>query len=148
MIKIELVKNDKPKKKESKTTNISTPKKRLEFSKRLLIYDYFIALILLAIFFLGLCINGIYIMIMANRLIEIGMDVSMIATPFDLAIIGTVLGIWAGQLAISSAAYYFMVKSDHRVQIPIMLINDLPQDVKNSVDMTQIIVSALNVTTN
>ena len=138
----------KKKTKKKEKAGISTSNKRMEFSKRLLIYDYVVTLLLLAILFLGFCVNGVYTMIIANRLIDIGLDASMIANPFDLTIIGTIFGIWAGQLAVSSTAYYFMVKSDHRVQIPIRLIDDLPQDVKDTVDMTQVIVSALNITTN
>lgn len=152
MIKIELGKKEKTKakKKETKTVKPVTDKKSMEFSKRLLIYDYFIALILLTIFFTCLSVNGIYMMVMTNNYIQMGMDISMITVtaPFDLVVIGTILGIWTGQLAISSGAYYFMAKEDHRVQIPMKLVNDLPQDIKEQVDMTQIIVSALNITTN
>lgn len=152
MIKIELGKDKKSKtKKETKVTKSTksiTPKKQMEFSKRLLIYDYFIALILLVVFFLGLGINGIYTMIMANRLLEVGMDISSIATPIDLAVIGTILGIWAGQLAVSSGAYYIMSKSDHKIQLPIRFLNELPKDIQDKVDMTQVITSVLSYTDN
>lgn len=153
MIKIELGKDkkSKTKKKETKSakeTKPTTPKKTMEFSKRLLIYDYFIALVLLTVFFIGLGINGIYTMVMANRLLEVGMDISSIATPIDLMVIGTILGIWAGQLAISSAAYYVMSKSDHKIQLPIRFLNELPKDIQDKVDMTQVITSVLSYTDN
>lgn len=154
MIKIELGKDKKSKaKKETKTTKTTkstTVKKPMEFSKRLLMYDYFIELLLIGVFFICLTINGIYTMIITNNLIQMGMDVSMITitAPFDLVVIGTILGVWTGQLGISAASYYFMVKGDHRIQIPVKLVNDLPQDIKEQVDMTQIIVSALNISTN
>ena len=152
MIKIEFSKKEKSKtkKKETKTTKTSVQKKPMEFSKRLLIYDYFIALVLLIAFFLCLSINGIYTMVMTNNYIQMGMDVSMIAVtaPFDLVVIGTILGIWTGQLGISATAYYFMAKEDHRVQIPLKLIDEMPTELKTNVDMTQIIVSALNISTN
>lgn len=152
MIKIELGKKEKSKtkKKEKKPAKETVQKKTMEFSKRLLMYDYFIELLLIGVFFLCLTVNGIYTMIMMNNFIQMGMDVSMITitTPFDLVVIGTILGVWTGQLGISSTAYYFMAKEDHRVQIPMKLVNDLPQDIKEQVDMTQIIVSALNITTN
>ena len=149
MIKIELEKKQKQekKKKETKLVNDINQKKKIEFSKQLLIYDYLVALVLLIIFFLCLFANGIYTMIITNSLIEMGMMYST-TPPFDLTVIGTILGIWAGQLAVSSAAYYFMAKEDHRVQIPMKLISDLPKDIKDRVDMTQIIVSALNINTN
>lgn len=152
MIKIELGKKEKSKtkKKETKSVKPTTQKNPMEFSKRLLMYDYFIELLLIGVFFICLTVNGIYTMIMMNNFIQMGMDISMITitAPFDLVVIGTILGVWTGQLGISSAAYYFMVKSDHRIQIPVKLVNDLPQDIKEQVDMTQIIVSALNITTN
>lgn len=136
--------------KSTKNVEPVVTKKPMEFSKRLLIYDYFIELLLIGVFFICLTINGIYTMIMTNNLIQMGMDVSMITitAPFDLAVVGTILGIWTGQLGITAASYYFMVKSDHRIQIPVKLVNELPQDIKQQVDMTQIIVSALNITTN
>lgn len=147
MIKIEF--GTKKKQKQSK------PKKKvegakMEFSKRMLIYDYCVALILLVILAIGLCINCICISITTNNLIQMGMDVSMVSStaPFNLEIIGTILGIWIGQLAVSSGAYYMMSKSDHKIQLPIKLINDLPKDVKDSVDMTQIITSVLSYTDN
>ena len=147
-INIETSQGKKTMTKKTKNTKTTSTKKTMEFSKRLLIYDYFIALILLAVFFLGLGINGVYTMIMTNRLIEMGMDISSIVSPIDLTVISTILGIWAGQLAVSSGAYYIMSKSDHKIQLPIKFINELPKDVKDSVDMTQVITSVLSYTDN
>lgn len=145
MIKIEFNKK-KSDKKNKKQNNV----KKMEFSKRMLIYDYCIALILLFLLAIGLCINCVYVSITTSNLIQMGMDVSILSTttPFNLEVIGVVLGVWIGQLAISSGAYFIMAKEDHRVQIPMKLIHELPSDIKETVDMTQIIISALNISTH
>ena len=125
-------------------------KKRKGFSKKLLIADYIIAVILVAVFFICTCINGSYTMETTNRLIEMGMDVSMltITPPFNLDMFGIFLSTWIVQLGVSSGAYYVLVKSEHKMELPMELINDLPQDVKEQVDMTQIITSVLSCTDN
>ena len=134
--------------------NFNTPKggenkkmnnKKKGFSKWLLILDYIIAAILLVAFFICHTFNGIYTMNTMNELIQSGIDVSMISitAPFNMDIFGVLLGTWITQLAISSTAYYVLVKSERKVQLPMMLINDLPQDVKENVDMTQIITTVL-----
>jgi hypothetical protein len=85
-----------------------------------------------------------------NRLIEMGMDISMISItpPFNLDMFGIFLSTWIVQLGVSSGAYYVLVKSEHKIELPMGLINDLPQDIKEQVDMTQIITSVLNCTDN
>lgn len=123
------------------------PKKK-QFSKKLLTLDYIIAGILIVAFFICHIINGIYAINTINNLIELGMDVSMVSipAPFNLDIFGVILGIWIAQLGISSGAYYYMCKSDHKIELPITLINELPDEVKEEVDMTALITSALNIT--
>lgn len=120
------------------------------FSKKLLILDYAIVAILLVAFFICHIINGIYIMNTTKELIQLGIDTSLvnITTPFNLDIFGVLLGTWIAQLGVSSTAYYVLVKSERKVQLPMILINDLPQDVKESVDMTQIITTVLTSTNN
>lgn len=125
-------------------------KKKKGFSKKLLIADYIIASVLVAVFFVCTFINGKYIMDVTNKLIEMGMDVSMIsiAAPFNLDMFGVFLSTWIVQLGISSGAYYVLVKSEHKMELPMELINDLPQDIKEQVDMTQIITTVLSSTDN
>lgn len=125
-------------------------KKKKGFSKKLLIADYTIAAILIVVFFIFACINGIYAMETTNKLIEMGIDASMINTtpPFNLDIFGVFLSIWIAQLGISSGAYYVLIKSEHKMELPMQLLNDLPQDVKEQVDMTQIITAVLSCTDN
>lgn len=125
-------------------------KKRKGFSKKLLIADYIIAVIFVAVFFVCVYINGNYVMETTNKLIEMGMDASMIsiAPPFNLDIFGVLLGTWIVQLGVSSAAYYVLIKSEHKIELPIQLLEDLPQDIKEQVDATQIITSVLSCTDN
>ena len=125
-------------------------KKRKGFSKKLLIADYIIAIVLVMVFFVCAYINGSYTMDTMNKLIEMGMDVSMvnITPPFNLDIFGIFLSTWIVQLGVSSGAYYVLIKSEHKIELPIQLLNDLPQDIKEQVDMTQIITSVLSYTDN
>lgn len=125
-------------------------KKKKGFSKKLLIADYIIAAILVAVFFICVYINGTYTMETVNRLIEIGVDISVITItpPFDLDIFGVFLSVWVTQLGVSSAAYYVLVKSERKVELPIKLLNELPQDIKEQVDVTEIITSVLSNTNN
>lgn len=125
-------------------------KKKKEFSKKLLLLDYIVAGILLAVFFICEGINGIYTINTMNNLIQLGTDVSMvtIAPPFNLDMFGVLLSTWIIQLGVSSGAYYIMCKSDHRIQLPMILINDMPDDIKKQVDMTTIITTVLTCTEN
>lgn len=123
-------------------------KKKKGFSKKLLIADYIIAIVLLIAFFVCTYINGNYVMGTTNMLIEMGMDASMISIspPFNLDMFGVILGVWIAQLGLSSGAYYVLIKSEHKMELPIWLINELPQDIKEQVDLTQIITSVLSCT--
>lgn len=125
-------------------------KKRKGFSKKLLIADYIIAVILMVAFFICTYINGAYTMEIMNKLIEAGVDVSVvtISSPFNLDMFGIFLSTWIVQLGVSSGAYYMMAKSEHKVELPMALVNDLPQDIKEQVDMTQIITTVLSCTDN
>lgn len=125
-------------------------KKKKGFSKKMLIADYVIAVILVSVFFVCTYINGVYTMETMNRLIEMGVDVSTttISPPFNLDIFGVFLSTWIVQLGVSSGAYYVLIKSEHKMELPMELINNLPQDIKDQVDMTQIITSVLSCTDN
>ena len=125
-------------------------KKRKGFSKQLLVADYVIAIILLIAFFICTYINGIYTMDTINKLIEMGMDVSMasISPPFNLDMFGILLSTWIVQLGVSSGAYYVLVKSERKVELPIKLLNDLPDNIKEKIDTTEIITTVLSCTNN
>lgn len=125
-------------------------KKRKGLSKKMLIADYVIAIILVAVFFICTYINGTYTMETINKMIEMGLDVSMVtvAPPFNLDIFGVILGAWVVQLGVSSTAYYVLIKSEHKIELPVQLLNDLPQDIKEQVDVNQIITTVLSCTDN
>lgn len=119
-----------------------------EFSKKLLALDYIITMILFIAFFICASINAVYTINITDRLIEASSDISAITPPFNLDIFGVLLGAWVAQLGVSSGAYYVMCKSDHKIQLPMKLINEIPDEIKDDVDMTAIITTALNSTDN
>ena len=67
---------------------------------------------------------------------------------FNLDGFGVLLGIWIAQLGISSGAYYMLIKSEHKIQLPMQMINELPDDVKEQVDMNELITTVLTTTDN
>jgi hypothetical protein len=88
--------------------------KKIEFSKKLLIVDYTIMLVLFvcAIIF---------------------QEVDFVA----------IICAWIVQLGISSAAYYWKAKNDNRTKVPIKVIRSLPKDMRDQIDLTQIITSII-----
>lgn len=78
------------------------------------------------------------------------LDISYMTIPqiFLLDGFSSLLSIWITQLGISSSAYYIMCKSDHKIQLPIRLLNDLPDEIKEQIDYTQIITTVLSTTDN
>ena len=129
---------------------MSHNKKKIGLSKKMLYADYIIAIILILMVIIFACINGVYTINTINELVEIGSDISMvsISPPFNLDIFGVILGIWIAQLGLSTGAYYVLVKSERKIELPIRLLNDLPQDIKEQVDITQIITTVLSCTDN
>ena len=125
-------------------------KKPKGFSKKLLIADYTVTDILIVAFFICAIFNGIYTIETTNKLVELGVDVSMttVNPPFNLDGFGIFFSAWIAQLGISSYAYYSLVKKERNMEMPMMLLEDLPQDIKEQVDMTQIITTVLSCTDN
>lgn len=89
--------------------------KKLEFSKKLLIVDYLIMVILIV----STLIWG------------------------DTIDLPTVVVAWAAQLGISSVAYYWKAKCENRLKVPISVVESLPPEIQDKVDMTQIITSII-----
>jgi hypothetical protein len=85
-----------------------------------------------------------------NKLIEMGVEVSAVAItpPFNLDVFGIFLSTWIIQLGVSSGAYYVLIKSEHRMELPMQLLKDLPKNIKDQVDVTEIITSVLSNTNN
>lgn len=121
-----------------------------EFSKKLLIADYILAIFLIIGYFVCVGINGNYAKIVVDAMLNSGFDISCLTVPQILSLdgFGVLLGIWIAQLGISSGAYYVMCKSDHKIQLPLRLINEMPQELQDKVDMTTVITTVLNTTDN
>lgn len=87
---------------------------KLEFSKKLLIVDY--------ILFILLCICAVII------------------TTVDFTV---VIAAWVTQIGISSAAYYWKAKNENKVKIPLKVVETLPEEIRQELDMTTIITTIL-----
>lgn len=86
---------------------------KVEFSKELLIVDYLILIVLL------LC---------------------HIFTDKDLT---NIIIAWIAQTGISSAAYYWKAKCENRTKVPFKVMESLPEDMREKIDLTQIIISII-----
>lgn len=87
---------------------------KLEFSKKLLIVDYAILAILV------IC-----------------------AAIFQSIDFSTIIVAWVAQIGVSSAAYYWKAKNDNRTKVPIKVIQSLPPEVRDQIDLTQVITSII-----
>lgn len=121
-----------------------------EFSKKLLFADYIIAIALVIGYFICVGINGLYAKNVIDTMINNGFDISCMTVPQILSLdgFGVLLGVWIAQLGISSGAYYMMSKSDHRIQLPMAMLNTMPNEIKEQLDMTQVITTVLTTTDN
>jgi hypothetical protein len=118
------------------------------FSKKLLVLDYIIMVILLLILIICSIINGLYIQDITQEMIQNGLDISIITPPFDISTLSTVCSVWAAQLAVSSGSYYILVRSDHKIEYPIKMISELPEELKDKVDYDSLIANVLSSTGN
>lgn len=98
--------------------------KKMEFSKKLLIADYSIFGILLVVFLI------------------------MSRMQFSTTDIVIVIGAWVAQLALSTGCYYWKAKSENLVKLPIALLKDLPEDMREKADPNQIISAVLGIGTS
>lgn len=121
-----------------------------EFSKKLLLADYLIAIALVIGYFICVGINGLYAKNVIDTMLNSGFDISYMTVPQVLSLdgFGVLLGVWIAQLGISSGAYYMMSRSDHRIQLPMRLIQEMPQELQEKVDMTAVITTVLTTSDN
>lgn len=122
-----------------------------EFSKKLLLADYIVALVLIIGFFVCVVLNGFYVRETIDIMVNNGIDISYLTSTqqlYPLDGFGILLGAWIIQLGVSSGAYYMMCKSDHKVQLPMILLNDIPDDIKDKLDLTQIVTTLLSTSDN
>lgn len=124
--------------------------KKRGFSKNLLIADYVVTFVLIVAFFICSIANGVYVMNATNEFIALGYDISMITItpPFSLDGFGVFFSAWIAQLGISSYAFYSMTKSEHKIELPIKLLENLPEDIKDRIEVTEIVSTVLTSTDN
>lgn len=87
---------------------------KVEFSKKLLILDYLILIVLF-------CCT-----VLLPEIDFITLDVA-----------------WIAQVGISSMAYYWKAKTENRIKVPFKVIESLPEDMRGDIDLTQIITSII-----
>ena len=87
---------------------------KTEFSKKLLIMDY---LILIALF------------VCAILFAEIDFTTIIVA--------------WIAQIGVSSAAYYWKAKNENRTKVPLNVIESLPPDMRDKIDLTTVITTII-----
>jgi len=87
---------------------------KVEFSKKLLIMDYLILIVLF---------------ICAIMVIVIDFTTIFVA--------------WIAQIGISSAAYYWKAKNENRTKVPLNVIESLPQEMQDKIDLTTVITTII-----
>ena len=87
---------------------------KTEFSKKLLIMDYLILIVLF---------------VCAIMFIEIDFIPIIVA--------------WIAQIGISSAAYYWKAKNENRTKVPLNVIESLPQEMQDKIDLTTVITTII-----
>lgn len=87
---------------------------KFEFSKKLLIVDYLILIVLF---------------ICAGMIREVDFTSITIA--------------WIAQVGISSGAYYWKAKCENRTKVPLKVIESLPPEIRDHLDLTQVVTSII-----
>lgn len=100
---------------------MSVGKSRLCFSKKLLIADYSVLGLLILLF---------------------------LFPSIDKTNLAIVIVAWMAQIAVSSGCYYWKAKAENLVKMPMQLLADLPEDMREKADPNQIIASVLGIGTN
>lgn len=83
---------------------------KIEFSKKLLVLDYLVLVVL----FVCACM-------------------------FREVDFTTIIVAWIAQVGVSSAAYYWKAKCENRTKVPFKVIETLPEDIREQVNLTEII---------
>ena len=87
---------------------------KVEFSKKLLIVDYLIMIVLF-----------------------------VCAVYFPTVDFTTIIVAWVAQLGISTAAYYWKAKNENRTKVPLKVIESLPAEVREQINLTEIITAII-----
>lgn len=87
---------------------------KCEFSKKLLVVDYLVMIVLF------IC--------------------AIVVPEVDFT---TIIVAWIAQLGISSAAYYWKAKNENRAKVPLKVVESLPEDIRQQLDLTQVVTSII-----
>lgn len=52
---------------------------------------------------------------------------------------------WVAQLAVSTGFYFGKAKAENRIKLPILLLKDLPEDMRERVDPTELITAVIGM---
>lgn len=96
-------------------------RKKLCFSKKLLMADYVVLAILL-----------VWLVVFSNQ-------------EKDTSNLAVVIAAWIAQIAVSSGFYYWKAKAENLVKMPIQMLQDLPEDMRERADPNQIIESVIGI---
>lgn len=55
----------------------------------------------------------------------------------------TIICAWIGVIGASVAVYYWKAKTENRVKVPMKVIESLPEDIRQDIDLTQVITSII-----
>lgn len=94
---------------------------KLCFSKKLMVADYIILVLMLLMF---------------------------LVPGFDTMNWAMIVVAWIAQIAISTGAYYWKAKAENLVKLPLQLLADLPEDMREKADPNAIVASVLGIGTN
>lgn len=98
--------------------------KKLEFSKKLLIADYAVLVLMILVFF-AFSVSG-----------------------HDTSNCSIVVSAWIAQIAVSTGAYYWKAKAENLVKLPLLLLAELPEDMREKSDPNAIIEAVLGIGTH
>lgn len=99
-------------------------KAKCEFCKKLLIADYSVLILLIAAF-LYMTLKG-----------------------YDTYNYSIVLSAWIAQIGVCSGFYYWKAKAENLVKLPIYMLQEMPEDMKDRTDPNQIVASIISINTH
>ena len=76
-----------------------------------------------------------------DYLIFVALIIAMVICPHVDFV--TIIVSWIAQLGISSAAYYWKAKNENRTKVPINVVSSLPEEVREQIDLTQVMVAII-----
>lgn len=88
------------------------------------------------------------ILLIADYAILVFMILLFLVPDIDKTNLAIVLVAWIAQIAISTGAYYWKAKAENLVKLPIVMLKDIPEDMRERIDPNSIIASVLGIGTS